>query len=361
MITNLQKTRTKLVILHNIPRSFFSRIEESKAFSDDLFPQWFNDVFVATDLSQKFEAVYKKYKAIQSKVERDKIIDAFRFCNDVEKLCVNDPTVLMITLTELNASIRSDIDSLFQSLYKSYLKYHKFEDLVGDTIGDAVDRFIQKNKLVICPFCGIETYHNLKGESRLPLDHWLYKDAFPMASINFKNLIPIGKGCNDTGVKGSKNILLDADTKARTISYYPYGENDGINVSFSYVNEPNSTDQEGLGWTLNVSAKSNHNNDIFRSWSATMNIKIRYEDYVKKNILALWEDDYVEFVKDPDNQLIHADNIEQLRSNLRKWRGSFIVKGRPGAILYRSFITYLIDYASDAYLTGLCENLKRNK
>lgn len=51
--------------------------------------------------------------------------------------------------------------------------------------------------------------------------------------------------------------------------------------------------------------------------------------------------------------------IEELKKNFRNWKSTFRIKGRPGSIIYRAFIDYLINVASDAYLNGLCENFKR--
>ena len=73
----------------------------------------------------------------------------------------------------------------------------------------------------------------------------------------------------------------------------------------------------------------------------------------------MWEADYKRFIED-DHDIDHAQTIEELRNNFRLWKASFPIKGRPGSIVYRSFIDNLINNASNAYLFGLCENFKRN-
>jgi hypothetical protein len=360
MILKIEKIDTKLDILHNIPKTFFQNLEATTSFGDHLFPAWTNTVFKATDLKLKFEAVYKKYKSLKIKSERDKIIEAFNTSNEIEKLCCNDSSVPMITLEDLSTSIQAEINTLFLYLYNTALKYPKFEEHIDDSVKNTVDQFIRKNKLNVCPFCGLESYNNLDGQSRLPLDHWLYKGAFPMASVNFKNLIPIGKDCNDTGVKGDKNVLVeDKKTKKRIVAFYPYIDYQEAKTHFHYVNEPGGNEILDADWEISIACPKNEESDILKSWMSTMNIQKRYSSYFKKNVLEMWEEEYKEFVKDPDSRLSHANTVEELKVNFQTWRSNFKLKGRPGAVIYRAFIDYLITHASDSYLSGLCENLKR--
>lgn len=360
MITKLEKVNTRIAILHNIPKKFFKELEGSTFFGDHLFPAWTNEVFRASDLKLKFERVYNNYKEIHSISERYKIIDAFHSSNQVEKLCCNDASVSMIKLEELPISIQSEIKNLFIYLYENALDYWKFKEFVNDSIKKTVDRFISKNKLqVVCPFCGLETYLNLEGQSRLPLDHWLNKGSFPMASINLNNLVPIGKDCNDGGVKGSKNILIDSTTNNRIVAYYPFLNHLGVETNFNYVNEPKDDEILDSDWEINIIPKNPAETPVLKSWMNTMNIQTRYNSYFKKNILSMWEEDYKDFVNDPDNELKHANTTEELKRNFIKWRGNFILNGRPGSIVYRAFIDYLINRASETYLHGLYENFKR--
>ena len=360
MIARLEKVRTKVSIIHNIPKKFFEEIEASVVFGNHLFPNWANTVFAPTDLHDKFRAVYNKYKAIGNKNERDKIVNDFIHSNQIEELCSNTAGVLMITLNELHKSIRKDIDTLFLYLYNTAIKYHGFETYVDDTVRESINRFIVKNKMVVCPFCAIESYTNLDGQARLPLDHWLNKDEFPMVSVNFNNLVPIGKDCNVRPAKGNKNVLVnETPPNARQIAFYPYLNHSETNPNFNFVNEPNGNPIIDADWSFNLTPNNPAEQNIFDNWSTTMNITPRYLDYFRKNIFPIWESDYIEFINDPDNDYQHAENILELKANFRFWKSTFKAKARPGAFLYRAFIDYLINRASESYLHGLCENFKR--
>lgn len=359
MITRLQRLTTGLSIIQEIPTTFFREIENSAAFGNHLFPAWTNGVFGATSLSNKFEAVYNKYKAIGSKINRDKIVAAFTHNNQIENLCSNQAGTIIIALNELPKSIHDELDTLFLHLYNSAINYHLFQIHVTDTLKDSIDRFISNNGIEVCPFCGLEGFLNIEGQSRIALDHWLCKDLFPMAAVNFDNLFPIGHDCNGRATKSSKNILIDDPaTKRRIKAYYPYLTHDGVTSSFSFVNEPSIAGISDADWTYTINPSNATEQDIFDSWSSTLNIPKRYLDYHRKNIFPMWEADYKRFIEE-DHDIEHAQTIEELKANFRIWKASFPIKGRPGSILYRSFIDYLINSASNGYLFGLCENFRR--
>jgi len=359
MITRLQRLNTGLSILQEIPSAFFMAVENSVAFGNHLFPAWADGVFSATSLVNKFEAVYIKYKAIKTKANRDKIVNAFTHNNRIEDLCSNQTGALVIELNDLPKVIHKELDALFLYLYNNALNYHLFQTHVTDTLKDSIDRFIRENGLEVCPFCGLEGFLNIEGQSRIALDHWLCKDLFPMSAVNFDNLFPIGHDCNGRATKGSKNILIDgAATKIRVKAYYPYLAHGGITSSFGFVNEPTIHGISDADWNYTIEPRNMAEQDIFDSWCSTLNIPTRYLDYHRKNIFPLWEADYKRFIED-DHEIGHAQTIDELRNNFRIWKASFPTKGRPGAILYRSFIDYLINNASNGYLYGLCENLKR--
>lgn len=359
MITRLQRLTTGLSIIQEIPETFFREIENSAAFGDHLFPAWANTVFAPTSLKSKFQAVYVKYKAITVKTTRDKVVGAFTHCNQIENLCTNQVGTIIIELEDLPDSIRSELDILFLHLYNSAINYHAFETHVSHTLKQAIDSFIRNNGIAVCPFCGLEGFLNIEGQSRIALDHWLCKGLFPMAAVNFDNLFPIGHDCNSRATKGSKNILIDSpETKNRVKAYYPYLNHGGVQSTFQFVNEPSIKGISEADWNYSITPANPADQDIFDSWTSIMNISTRYLDYFRKNVFLMWEADYKRFIEE-DHDIVHAQTIEELRSNFRIWKAAFPIKGRAGSILYRAFIDYLINDASDAYLYGLCENFKR--
>jgi len=359
MITKLQRLETKLKIIQEIPELFFSEIEDSTSFGDHLFPGWTNAVFRATSLKQKFELVYNKYKSIKTKTTREKIINSFVHSNQIENLCNNQTGLLIIELKELPKKIRKELDNLFLYLYNTALNYHIFETHVSETLKESIDAFILNNELEVCPLCGIEGFLNLEGQSRIALDHWLCKDLFPMASVNFNNLFPIGAKCNERPAKGTKNILWDNNSpKNRVKAYYPYMNHSGISTSFNFINEPSIAGIKDEDWEFKLDPTNPLEIEIFNSWDATLNIKTRYLGYLRKNIFLMWENRYKRYIEKHPH-LEHANSIDELKTNFEHWKSTFDLKAVAGSIVYIPFIDFLINNASDAYLFGLYQNLRR--
>ena len=68
--------------------------------------------------------------------------------------------------------------------------------------------------------------------------------------------------------------------------------------------------------------------DDFESWNDTFNIKIRYINFVEKNILTMWQSTYIEFIDDRDI-LNHASDLASFKINLLHWKASFMKKKYP--------------------------------
>lgn len=358
MILNIQKVKTRIVVLHSIPKSFFKKIEDSVSFGDHLFPKWSVQVFQTTDLQKKFKIVYHAYKLITIKNERDKIIKAFQNSNEIERLCSNDPALVMLTIDDLDASIRLPIKQLFSYLYNTASKYHEFTNYVNITVGKSIDEFIKRHKIEVCPICGLEGFLNLDGQARLALDHWLCQDIFPFSSVNFNNLLPIGDRCNSRPAKGDVNVLID-DMGNRKLTFYPYKNYNGIDTRFAFIEEPSFEEVYG-NWEFIIEPKDNNEIDYFDSWDGIFNIKTRYNSFVEKNILTMWQSTYTEYIDDHDI-LIHATDLTSFKTNLLYWKASFMKKKYPGYEAYRSFINHLLEDVSDAYLTGVFQNILSEK
>ena len=132
-----------------------------------------------------------------------------------------------------------------------------------------------------------------------------------------------------------------------------------VRVSFKFITEPSSKDIPDTDWIVEINPEQGDDNIYIESWDWIMNLKSRYRSYFRKDIFPLWESTYQEYIEDPDSGLIHANNIAEFKSNLKQWKSTFRIKGQPGAILYKAFIDYLLDSATEMYLYGLYNSLRR--
>jgi len=177
-----------------------------------------------------------------------------------------------------------------------------------------------------------------------------------MAAVNMNNLIPIGPACNNRPAKGFKNILLNGQ-KTRIKAYYPFRHHSSFSVNFGFIRDPSIDGVKDHDWALEVKPVDKSETDIFDSWQDTFNISPRYKSYFNTEIFIMWESDYKSFIDESDD-LEHADSIDDFKQNISRWKSSFQIKRRPGSLLYRSFIDYLINQASEAYLFSLYMNFK---
>jgi hypothetical protein len=208
----------------------------------------------------------------------------------------------------------------------------------------------------ICPICGLEGYLNLDGQSRLPLDHWLCKDVFPVTAVNFDNLFPLGDKCNGRPAKGDTNILIDEHGN-RVVAFYPFLNHHSISTTFYFNNEPSMTPLVDADWNLNMTPNDITEQVLFESWNAIFNILQRYRDYFRKYVFPMWENNYKRYIE--DSGIGHANNTAELRAKFRQWRATFQINTSIGAVLHRAFIDNMIQDCSEAYLYALCENFKR--
>lgn len=366
LVTNLQPMKTALSKLKEIPDTFFTKLEAAKHFDDDLFPSWLLDskgnqiIFgKATELRNRFKAIFEKYKAITNKDERKKIVDTYFDTNKISSLCNNDDQLHCFKLTDLPEEIRKEIDVAFLYLYASALNHPPFEEFVNANITDSLKDFAKANAIDICPFCGLEMLLQIEGQARLPLDHWLNKDSFPFASINFDNLVPIGTDCNSKGVKGCKDVLKDIKLRPKKRAFYPYAVHQGFNILITCTEQPNIDNEYG-SWNFSVTPNNHTEADLFESWNYIFNISTRYKSYFDDYLILNWKTRYIEFIKNDEDgiDVVHAQNIDEFKYNLRQWKRTFKVKRIPASRIYLRFIDYLLDEATNEYLFGVVESFK---
>lgn len=358
MIVQLNKVHTDLSILLDVPTSFFEKLEAATSFGDHLFPDWFDDVFGTTKkrndgLYKKFEKLYDKYKAVSRKSRRDEIVKAYTDGIQVENLCNRVAGISAKKLSEFT-EVKDEMRAVLKHLWENSLKYEEFEKKVKTDLKKFAKDFIDEHHSQICPFCGLEGYLYVDGQSRLALDHWLCKTTYSYSSVNFENLIPIGDKCNERPAKGTKNVLsLTAGNRV----FYPFTKHGSIKVEITTTNTPTNPLEENGIYTINILPVNSSDQDLFDSWDSLFNINTNYKSYLTQTVLNRWRGNYIMFISQHDI-LNHATNIPDLKTNLLHWKGSFQPQITPGYLVYKAFIDNLLSQP-DPYLYGIMEYFKR--
>ena len=106
-------------------------------------------------------------------------------------------------------------------------------------------------------------------------DHYLPKAHYPFASVNFLNLIPICKKCNQDRKKAKDPIENDR------VTFYPFSTVEhNIEINLNYKADINKEDKE-LNFT-DLEINLNGQADKIETWDWLFDIVTRYEDKVKR-------------------------------------------------------------------------------
>ena len=237
----------------------------TKAAANENYPKW------PSIIPDDYRDALKRKHGLKSKVKA--FNDAFRGLTDDEKTIIirtlNEQNSLSTLLTceshcyclnDLPASIREPIKELFVFAF----------DLLSDLgIRDRHYALIyDAAKYHICPFCGLEHF-DAPGAPREDYDHYLWKDSYPFAAVNLRNLAPMGGKCN-SGYKKKQDVLKDVDGLRRR-SYDPYN-NTGVAVSLD-----DSVPFEGIDgkprWQIEFTPATEEST----TWDEVFHIRQRYE------------------------------------------------------------------------------------
>lgn len=349
MIFNLVKNETGLGELHKLAETFFSQLATASSFDQIKFPDWYIPVFGATQLNDRFKDVFDAYKELTEDEQR-KVLTAVQDTNRVCDLCKKQSDLKPARLKEFPKDFQQPLEKLFIHLWKNALPNKKFADYFSSDLSTYINEFIAENgHIEVCPFCALESFINISGQSRIEIDHWLCKELYPHLAVNFENLVPIGDKCNPSPVKGHKDVLVSLKTHGRV--YYPYCRHEGISVIFNFINEPTVTNNiEKKDWELIIKPNNPQDTDLVESWKDIFNIQQRYEEIIKDCVFKTWEIKYAKRFPDA------VGDIAVFKENLLSWKETFDLKEQPSALLYRAFLDYLTERASDKYLQGLCSN-----
>jgi hypothetical protein len=163
------------------------------------------------------KAFFDKYKGLGR--SKRMVYDAFNKMNDIPGQF--NGTAKRVCLSNLPATIQEETKKLFIYLYEDTL------DSYG--VKKHYKSFSDSQLNIWCPFCGMETledYSHIKED----YDHLLAKSIYPFASVNMKNLAPMGKKCNRTH-KRDQDLIWDGTKRIKAVD--PYKAHVAISVDFT--------------------------------------------------------------------------------------------------------------------------------
>lgn len=233
--------------------------------SDDLKNIAHYNVSTGISFDNEIDRIYNIFKTL-SEEEKEKVKEAWDVNNDIEKLC--DNKISPIPLDALPEVVRKDIKPLFKWCYEELLGKAKVK---GSKL-EYYQNLIKENKFFVCPCCGLIDFEDEESICREAYDHYLPKALYPMASVNFRNLVPLCNKCNTDRKKA--NDPINEGRKA----FYPFYEGEH-NIKIM-VDISNYKDLDDLN-VDDVNIDLIGDIEKINTWNDLFAIKFRYGSYIK--------------------------------------------------------------------------------
>ncbi len=334
--------------LHTAIGYFLSDGLNRTKFGEECFPSWFRPVLSASpSLRSKASSIHRKARR-SNKGIRDAIHRVWISQNQVQKLC-STPSLKLEDWGFKNERLIKELKGLFSYLYENTLESKSFEKAGGNSLKDHYNKFRNLDQRV-CPFCGLCYYEDRESKTRSAYDHWLARTHYPLAAVNFQNLVPMCDSCNKRPRKGTKNILFQsADPSKRQSFYYPYNKICGIKIEVTCLTKPNPSNPRGK-WSVKTTASTVVEEPLVKAWDAVFDIETRFSARIMEGLDG-WMKDFLN-VKDYRT----TPTLPTLREDLST-RAAWLampnqLKKRAESALESAAFSYLAAEASDPVLAG---------
>lgn len=173
------------------------------------------------------KTIYLLFASLQAH-EIDRFKQWYQGNNNIEKICVDDPSAKLVRYADIPDAykfLRDQLALFFKGLYsQALLDLAALREKIGD-IDDHYKAFMSVNATGKCPFCGITDMQGVYHSTREAYDHYLPKGLYPFNSINLHNLVPACHHCNSS-YKTSKDPAYAPKDPAGAVHrrkvFYPY-------------------------------------------------------------------------------------------------------------------------------------------
>ena len=223
----------------------------------------------------KIEEIYSKFKTLSTN-DIEKLKRWYEANNNIEKLCVNDPSTVPVTYNELkyfDEELSGILESFFKKLYGTEILSLKPLSLKIGKIDEHYDYFMKNNNKGKCPYCGINDIKGIYHSKREAYDHYLPIGTYPFNSINFKNLAPMCNECNSS-YKLAKDPLYDCKKNRRKAFYSYMSEEPEIKIELEIQNKDiaNIAPED-----INLKINSENYPEEVQTWKELFGIEERYK------------------------------------------------------------------------------------
>ncbi len=335
--------------IHNSFGFFLREAVKAEKFGQDLFPEWFRPVVEnSPGLEKKFKELHKQIKT-RNKRTRTLLVATLDNHESIEDLC-QDPNVVVLKTKALPRKLRIAVEEVTDCLFEETLKKSKTaQDQLGLQVNCLSDHYQNfRAQVMICPFCGLESYPASLGEGRSAYDHYMSRAQYPLVAASMKNLVPMCDRCNGARNKGNKDVLHE-DNGQRRCAYYPYARCSGIELRAMCTGQ--GTVDMLSDWEITVIPADPDENEEVTTWMDIFRIKERYEGRLAQDAQHWIKSDLAGAA-----ELEPGLQIRELRDFLGRLATRYCREAKtrvnPSSHLKQALYEYLANEAEDPVIEG---------
>lgn len=334
--------------LHEAFGYFLDEGLKLEKFSSKCFPEWFKPVLSASPSLRSHCVNVHSESWKHDEAIRDSILAVWKSHDQIQSLC-EDTTCKLEDWNFRSPQLIHALHALFDFLYEQTLESKAFEKAAGRSMVDHYNSFRALGQRV-CPFCGLNYYADRDSGARASYDHFLPRSHYPLASVNFRNLVPMCDECNERPRKGTKDVLYeDQARKTRRSFYYPYSSPGGVAITVECTKRPQPAVPSGA-WEVQTKALKATEQPLVAGWNSVFEAEKRFAARVREGLDG-WMKNFLN-----SKEYAAAPTVDQLRRDLSA-KSAWLSKPeqlplQAEAAIQAAAFRYVANDASDEVVAG---------
>lgn len=313
MLFQIKYVDTNMIYLNEVLKHFIRHAVRLKQYrKKSLFFSGFIGVHDdrQNSIDTEFKAAFKQIEKLSPDMKK-RLKRMYINHQRLVRLCQGE--VEIIDFTEFPDDLKTSLNKLGNYLYSNALNNTSIRKLAIQKYGDNNSNLHDLWKAFeaingkVCCFCGIQEYaEQLPSDSqtqwRPAFDHYLPKDKYPLAAVNFKNLLPCCNECNSKS-KGSQDPCNCTKT-GRKKALNPYNNTVTLGLEFVFIKEKIATESP---WAVEL---QDENDEKHQTWNRLYKIKDRVKSRLDAN--------YISWIKVECDECLSSKNIQDAKKVLQE-------------------------------------------
>ncbi|WP_428717873.1 hypothetical protein [Undibacterium curvum] len=354
MLFKINQVDTNMVYLNEVLKHFIENsVSLSKYQKTALFPVEFIPVHdnEKNALDKKFKAVFEQVKKLDQ-TQKKQLKRMYVNQQRTKRLCQDNTPI--VDFSAYPESLKEKLKSLGEYLYTSGLKNAEIKQLAIDKYGDnnstLYEHWLEFKKIngVVCCFCGIEDYeeqlpNTSKTKWRPAYDHYLPKEKYPLAAVNFNNLIPCCYQCNSKA-KGAFDPCY-CEKSGRKKAKYPFDNSTLLGLKFKFAKEKITGDGP---WVVSLKDETDESH---QSWDRVYKIKERVASRLNSN--------YISWLRRHRSDVDKAPDIAGKKAALRNKAAELITEVRQQReYIHQANLLVTLSNESDGIVESILQTIQ---